>query len=168
MAPAKLEQEKRNFLIAELKTAMDIPAVTQEMRDNVKATLAKKPKTPDLEFLVSFWKEFKKKNEGKAEAVVSAPTPMPETGPVAKQAPEAVKMLEVSAAKSGITSELLAVSVATKFPYVEKIGVAALSNEDYVLLWEAVQNRAKFDELMAGVRAGDLFNSLGEANPEAK
>ena len=158
----KLEQEKRNFLISEIKDAMKNPAVTDAMLKNVKGLMEKKPTTAELESMAKFWKEFDEKNK-KADLVdPSEKTEEGEEKPVALMDPAAVNMLVVEAEKTGIKKEDLSDAVAKKWPYTAEKGLSSLTNEDFVLLWEAVKNRAKFDELMAGVGADELFNSLGE------
>jgi len=158
----KLEQEKRNFLISEIKDAMKNPAVTDAMLKNVKGLMEKKPTTAELESMAKFWKEFDEKNK-KADLVdPSEKTEEGEEKPVVLMDPDAVNMLVVEAAKTGIKKEDLSDAVAKKWPYTAEKGLSSLTNEDFVLLWEAVKNRAKFDELMAGVGADELFNSLGE------
>lgn len=158
----KLEQEKRNFLISEIKDAMKCPAVTDAMLANVKKQMEKKPTTAELESMAKFWKEFDEKNK-KADLVdPSEKTEEVEEKPVVLMDPAAVNMLVVEAEKTGIKKEDLSDAVAKKWPYTAEKGLSSLTNEDFVLLWEAVKNRAKFDELMAGVGADELFNSLGE------
>lgn len=158
----KLEQEKRNFLISEIKDAMKCPAVTDEMLANVKKQMEKKPSTAELESMEKFWKEFAEKHKKPEAEDPSGKIEQGEEKPVVLMDPAAVNMLVVEAEKTGIKKEDLSDAVAKKWPYTAEKGLSSLTNEDFVLLWEAVKNRAKFDELMAGVGADELFNSLGE------
>ena len=158
----KLEQEKRNFLISEIKDAMKNPAVTDAMLRNVKGLMEKKPTTAELESMAKFWKEFDEKNKKPEVEESSGKIEEGEEKPAVLMDPAAVNMLVVEAEKTGIKKEDLSDAVAKKWPYTAEKGLSSLTNEDFVLLWEAVKNRAKFDELMAGVGADELFNSLGE------